>query len=293
MVPCLLNTDEDDAVTLNPGTRVQRTDTHVHGVVKHGGTLLRRLVALDDGSTEYVHVDYLKASTEPIIDRHADAAPVDVVVTVPKGSNLSDLEAASETPDDDAPVIELAPEPIVRVVAGWTKQGVIDRMHEWQERFGEPPASTDWTPRLARKYGREDVAALVEAERDHWPHPHVVIKLFGSWSRGLEAAGYQPRWGGRRPRVKLTDTADEPDTRAAGSLTPHELDLIAEFEAQLEDDLEFQSPPGTVDEKWLAAMPLLNAAIEPLTHDEAIHMAERHDAQAELFRAIARVKAAA
>lgn len=52
-------------------------------------------------------------------------------------------------------------------------------MRAWQDRFGEPPSSTDWSRTHARRRGGQ---ALVRLEQGNWPSASTVIELYGSWA---------------------------------------------------------------------------------------------------------------
>lgn len=80
----------------------------------------------------------------------------------------------------------------------WTADSIIDAFHAWTTEHGAPPAAADWNPALARRQGRDDRA------RRHalgtWPYYSTVVRYFGSWAAGLEAAGWHPRpVGAHRP----------------------------------------------------------------------------------------------
>jgi hypothetical protein len=68
----------------------------------------------------------------------------------------------------------------------WTREEVIDALRAWVRDEGRAPTSAEWTPttgstrRWAREYPR-------------WPSYVTVKTLFGSWLKGLEAAGCRPR----------------------------------------------------------------------------------------------------
>ena len=68
----------------------------------------------------------------------------------------------------------------------WTGADVIRAVRAWVREEREVPTSGDWTPTtdLARKWARE---------YPRWPSYETVRTLFGSWRKGLEAAGHQSR----------------------------------------------------------------------------------------------------
>jgi hypothetical protein len=72
---------------------------------------------------------------------------------------------------------------------------VLDAIRRWTERYGEPPARTDWSPARARQAGQE-----WRAERYHagdWPSVSTVIRRFGTFTAAVRAAGLPPRPQGR------------------------------------------------------------------------------------------------
>lgn len=94
---------------------------------------------------------------------------------------------------------------------------LVAEMRYWRELFGQQPASQEWNRGLlhwqvrayaeGRHNGRCADATIGEVERRHaehgpWPTTNTVQKVFGSWSRAIEAAGFAPlRSGQRREKV--------------------------------------------------------------------------------------------
>lgn len=76
----------------------------------------------------------------------------------------------------------------------WTADNVVERIREWADRYGDAPAMADWSPHIARhQLHDEDRARRCEDAIGCWPSPDSVIRIFGSWNAGLEAAGFTPR----------------------------------------------------------------------------------------------------
>lgn len=76
----------------------------------------------------------------------------------------------------------------------WPQEAILAAVWAWNERYGEPPAVTDWNP-----YEAERVADLQRLERfraGNWPTFMTVIEAFGSWNAAIEAAGCAPRSAG-------------------------------------------------------------------------------------------------
>ena len=60
-----------------------------------------------------------------------------------------------------------------------TRDWVRDAMHEWRQRYGRPPSSTDWSRTHARRRGGEALERFLARD---WPAPSTVIDIYGSWS---------------------------------------------------------------------------------------------------------------
>jgi hypothetical protein len=70
-------------------------------------------------------------------------------------------------------------------------EDVLDAIRRWTSRYGEPPATADWSPSRARRRGQE-----WRAERYHggdWPSVSTVVRRFGTFTAAVEAAGLEPR----------------------------------------------------------------------------------------------------
>jgi hypothetical protein len=92
-----------------------------------------------------------------------------------------------------------------RRVTRWTRELIIEKILEWEARYGEPPCSADWNPSLARWRAQEWRA---ERYRDGvWPSTNAAKRPFdGSFDAAVRAAGLEPHKPGPR--------------RAAGSARP-------------------------------------------------------------------------
>lgn len=62
-----------------------------------------------------------------------------------------------------------------RECVAWTSEDILAAIRRWSERNGQAPCGEDFT-------GIEDM-----------PHRNTVARHFGSWARGLVAAGVRPR----------------------------------------------------------------------------------------------------
>lgn len=61
----------------------------------------------------------------------------------------------------------------------WNRENIVSAMQDWAAAYGSPPVSREW--RGGRPVG--------------YPHSSTVVYYFGSFSMGLQAAGYGPPEG--------------------------------------------------------------------------------------------------
>ena len=78
-----------------------------------------------------------------------------------------------------------------RRVTRWTRELIIEKIREWNDRYGEPPCSADWNPSLARWRAQEWRA---ERYREGvWPSTNAAKRPFaGSFDAAVRAAGLEP-----------------------------------------------------------------------------------------------------
>ena len=92
-----------------------------------------------------------------------------------------------------------------------TRDWVRDAMHEWRERYGRPPSSTDWSRTHAGRRGGE---ALERFEAGDWPAPSTLVDMYGSWAaltltRSRTTDGQRSSGAiGRRARYLPTEVPD-------------------------------------------------------------------------------------
>jgi len=84
-----------------------------------------------------------------------------------------------------------------RRVTRWTRELIIEKILEWDARYGEPPCSADWNPSLARWRAQEWRA---ERYREGaWPSTNAAKRQFGgSFDAAVRAAGLEPHRPGPR-----------------------------------------------------------------------------------------------
>jgi hypothetical protein len=119
-----------------------------------------------------------------------------------------------------------------RRVTRWTRELIIQKIREWNDRYGEPPCSADWNPSLARWRAQEWRA---ERYREGiWPSTNAAKRPFdGSFDAAVRAAGLEPHKPG--PRRRLPGEA-RPEVEQRGPAVPRELAdelLAAEERARL------------------------------------------------------------
>src|SRR5688572_18630008 len=90
-----------------------------------------------------------------------------------------------------------------RRVRRWTRELIIEKILEWEARYGEPPCSADWNPSLARWRAQEWRA---ERYREGvWPSTNAAKRPFdGSFDAAVRAAGLEPHKPGPKRRPART-----------------------------------------------------------------------------------------
>jgi hypothetical protein len=106
-----------------------------------------------------------------------------------------------------------------RRVTRWTRDLIIEKIIDWEARYGEPPCSADWNPSLARWRAQEWRA---ERYRDGvWPSTNAAKRPFGgSFDAAVRAAGFEPHRPGPRRRAAgaaRPDVAQRVPVRRAAS----------------------------------------------------------------------------
>jgi hypothetical protein len=79
-------------------------------------------------------------------------------------------------------------------------EDVLDAIREWARRYGEPPATSDWSPARARSAGQQWRAERYLA--GDWPSVSTVIRRFGTFGAAVRAAGLEPRPRGRHTKAR-------------------------------------------------------------------------------------------
>src|SRR3954471_24649633 len=152
-----------------------------------------------------------------------------------------------------------------RRVTRWSRESIIEKIREWNDRYGEPPCSADWNPSLARWRAQEWRA---ERYREGiWPSTNAAKRPFdGSFDAAVRAAGLEPHRSG-------------PRRRAAGVARPS----VEQREPQA---------PRSVDEALLEASERVRLAERRAAElERALASAERRAERAEDLLGDARVRA--
>jgi hypothetical protein len=144
-----------------------------------------------------------------------------------------------------------------RRVRRWTRELIIEKILEWEARYGEPPCSADWNPSLARWRAQEWRA---ERYRDgEWPSTNAAKRPFGgSFDAAIRAAGLEPR----RPGPK----------RAAGEARP----AVEARRAPAGDDVVAALDPQRADHDAIVA----DAQARVRASDDQVEAAVRDAAEA-------------
>jgi hypothetical protein len=123
-----------------------------------------------------------------------------------------------------------------RRVTRWTRELIIEKILEWDARYGEPPCSADWNPSLARWRAQEWRA---ERYRDGvWPSTNAAKRPFdGSFDAAVRAAGLEPHRPGPRRRpagLAKPDVEQRAPTRHVDDTDLREaLERVAQLERAL------------------------------------------------------------
>src|SRR3954471_22764207 len=107
-----------------------------------------------------------------------------------------------------------------RRVTRWSRESIITKLLEWNERYGEPPCSADWNPSLARWRAQEWRADRYR--EGVWPSTNAAKRPFdGSFDAAVRAAGLEPHRSGPRRRPA---GAARPDMTQRAPLAPRSFD---------------------------------------------------------------------
>lgn len=85
-----------------------------------------------------------------------------------------------------------------------TRQWLLDSIHDWVDRYGEPPCSLDWNMAYSRRRRNPDLLPALEIRHmdRKWPPVTSVVNHFGSWTNFVREAGYTPNKVGRPAKAR-------------------------------------------------------------------------------------------
>jgi hypothetical protein len=171
-----------------------------------------------------------------------------------------------------------------RRVTRWTRELIIEKILEWEARYGEPPCSADWNPSLARWRAQEWRA---ERYREGvWPSTNAAKRPFGgSFDAAVRAAGLEPHKPGprrRAPGVARPDVAPREAVLSAADLLAAAQLRIAELERQL---LVAEGRADRAETKASDARRRVRRATDPRARRERVKVARR-DARTEALERV-------
>jgi hypothetical protein len=79
-----------------------------------------------------------------------------------------------------------------------TRRWILDSFAEWFAIFGAPPVAYNWNQPQAMAMGHRAAIERYESTGRPWPQVTTVQHHFGSWSKGVAAAGFVPLAPGHR-----------------------------------------------------------------------------------------------
>jgi len=83
----------------------------------------------------------------------------------------------------------------------WPRDLVIQRIQEYDRRYGHPPGAVDGNVGMARTVGRQDLVDRFYTD-GCWPHGSTLRRWFKNWNDAIRAAGFEPlRPGENRKRA--------------------------------------------------------------------------------------------
>jgi hypothetical protein len=168
-----------------------------------------------------------------------------------------------------------------RRVTRWTRELIIEKIVEWDARYGEPPCSADWNPSLARWRAQEWRA---ERYREGvWPSTNAAKRPFGgSFDAAVRAAGLEPHKPGPRRRVAGSARPDveqreQPKATRLQDELADALVRVAALERQL---ITAEGRADRAETKASEARRRVRRATDPRARRERVKVARR-DARAE------------
>jgi hypothetical protein len=79
----------------------------------------------------------------------------------------------------------------------WDEERLIAAIQRWHKEHGRTPTCREWHPSRAKAAGRPyEAEEWVMAGPGVWPSFQTVVAMFGTWNKGMEAAGFPARGRG-------------------------------------------------------------------------------------------------
>ena len=142
----------------------------------------------------------------PVHDRRRARRRGPVVVRGPGADGGAHAHPGRALADEVATMTPSAQAAGGRRVTRWSREQIVEKILEWEARYGEPPCSADWNPSLARWRAQD-----WRAERYRvglWPSTNAAKRPFGgSFDAAIRAAGLEPH----RPGPRRAAGAARPD----------------------------------------------------------------------------------
>jgi hypothetical protein len=173
-----------------------------------------------------------------------------------------------------------------RRVTRWTRELIIEKILEWDARYGEPPCSADWNPSLARWRAQEWRA---ERYREGvWPSTNAAKRPFGgSFDAAVRAAGLEPHKPGPRRRVAGSARPDveQREQPKATRLQDELADALARVAALERQLITAEGRADRAETKASEARRRVRRATDPRARRERVKVARR-DARAEALERV-------
>ena len=82
---------------------------------------------------------------------------------------------------------QYAPQPHPGTRDRWSDEAILRALRDWTDELGRPPRRQEWSGE--QPYDAGSAQRKWMREHPYWPSSSCVANHFGSWSKGLAAAG--------------------------------------------------------------------------------------------------------
>jgi hypothetical protein len=115
----------------------------------------------------------------------------------------------------------------------WTRERIVEALHDWTRLVGSPPRSYEWAPASARVLGRESpLSRLWATSHPRWPSTATVVRRFGRWNSALSAAGLPLRRPPTAPAAGRAERIELAQRLARGRLGSAEIAAILDVSSR-------------------------------------------------------------